>query len=184
MMTEDGDLRLVARKLVEAPGRKTPDFEVLDAAGDLFAYCEVKSPRDDFLEKLWALAPPGQHTVGGARPDPVFNRIARQIIRAQEQLEAQDPTRRVPRIVAIVNHDRACGVADLVETITGRRPGISLKTQPLDPKFLADVLPQIDAVLWMNADMRTRPTWFFTEPIPEYFHKLQDAFGLKGIVRF
>lgn len=192
-MSEDDDLRLVEQLLCEkglsvrriepVRHRKTPDLEVLDAQGAPLALCEVKSPRDDFLEKLWA-ARPGQIMVGGARPDPVFNRIARQIIHAREQLEAHDPNRAVARTVAIVNHDRACNVADLVETVTGRRPGFPFATNPINPKFTADALQAIDGIMWVDAKGRSGPSWFFTEAHMPYFDSLQAALGLKGVVRF
>lgn len=193
-MSEEDDLRLVehllgekglgVRRIEPLRHRKTPDLQILDAKGAALALCEVKSPRDDFLEKLWAIAQPGQHTVGGARPDPVFNRIARQLIHAREQLEAHDPDRGIPRTVAIVNHDRACNVADLVETVTGRRPGFPFATNPINPKFTADALNAIDGIMWVDARGRSGPSWFFTEAHMPYFDALQAALGLKGVVRF
>jgi hypothetical protein len=193
-MSEDEDIALVEshlaerklaiRRLPEVRSRKTPDLEILREDGVVLALCEVKSPRDDFLEKLWAVAAPGQHTVGGARPDPVFNRIARQIVHARDQLEAHDPDRGVPRVVAIVNHDRACNVLDLVETVTGRRPGFPFATNPINPKFTRDALGAIDAVMWVDAKGRNRPSWFFTETQAEYFDALQAALGLHGVVRY
>ena len=56
---------------------RTPDFRVL--LGDtLKAFCEVKSPRDDWLDDQIEAASPGQ-IAGGARSDPTFNRIARHV---------------------------------------------------------------------------------------------------------
>jgi len=88
---EDPDLKLI-EELIFAPrglelqrfshqetGR-TPDFRVL-RAGELAAYCEVKSPRDDWLDNQLDVAPPLQ-LVGGLRPDPTFNRIARHVEKA------------------------------------------------------------------------------------------------------
>ena len=193
-MSEEDDIKLVEeslaekdlsiRRIAEIRSRKTPDLEILGPDGQVIALCEVKSPRDDFLEKLWAVAQPGQHTVGGARPDPIFNRIARQIINAKDQLEAHDPNRAIPRMVAIVNHDRACNVLDLVETVTGRRPGFPFATNPINPKFAAAALAAIDSIMWIDARGRTRPSWYFTEADKTHFDALQAALGLKGVVRF
>lgn len=193
-MSEDDDIAMVEaalaekglliRRLEEVRSRKTPDLEILNVSGEVIAICEVKSPRDDFLEKLWAAALPGQHTVGGGRPDPVFNRIARQIINAKDQLEAHDPDRALPRMVAIVNHDRACNVLDLVETVTGRRPGFPFATNPINPKFTAAALAAVDSIMWVDARGRTRPSWYFTEANEVYFSTLQAALGLHGVVRF
>jgi hypothetical protein len=56
---------------------KTPDRRVFQG-GQLVAFAEIKSPRDDWLDEQLRAAPPGI-VVGGARPDPTFNRIAPQV---------------------------------------------------------------------------------------------------------
>ena len=56
----------------------------------LAGYCEVKSPRDDWLDEQLERAPPGM-IVGGGRPDPTFNRIARNIVKAVKQFDAVNP---------------------------------------------------------------------------------------------
>jgi hypothetical protein len=53
---------------VEIQAGKTPDFRVRQA-GEVLAYCEVKSPNDPWLDELLDDAPP-LTLVGGARPDP------------------------------------------------------------------------------------------------------------------
>jgi hypothetical protein len=97
---------------------KTPDFRVFKN-GQHVAYCEVKSPRDDRLDELLDAAPPGT-IVGYGGNDPTFNRLARHIRDAAAQFDAVDPTRELPRILAIVNHDEKSGVLDLLETLTGK----------------------------------------------------------------
>jgi hypothetical protein len=65
-------------------GGQTPDFK-MDKDGTLRGYCEIKSPRDDWIFEQFANVPQGSLSgtiVGGARPDPTFNNLARQIERA------------------------------------------------------------------------------------------------------
>src|ERR1700756_1632634 len=56
---------------------RTPDFRIM-REGQLSAYCEIKSPRDDWLDEEIEKVALGQ-LAGGARRDPTFNRIARHI---------------------------------------------------------------------------------------------------------
>jgi hypothetical protein len=127
---ESKDLDLVERLLFKPHGLtvtpfaqaelltgRTPDFKVF-RAGYQVAYCEVKSPRDDWLDDQLDAAPPGT-IVGGGRHDPTFNRLARHIQKAATQFEAVDPKRQFPAILAFVNHDEHSGFADLMEVLTG-----------------------------------------------------------------
>ena len=70
----DNGLRAIRFQSVETELGKTPDFRVY--VGDQHvAYCEVKSPRDEWLDDLLAKATPLQ-IVGGVRDDPTFNRLS------------------------------------------------------------------------------------------------------------
>jgi hypothetical protein len=91
---------------------RTPDFKIM-RDGKLFAFCEVKSPRDDWLEE------PSGRLVGGARPDPTFNRIARHIGKAASQFHAVNADHALPNILVFVNHADASHRNDLIETLTG-----------------------------------------------------------------
>jgi hypothetical protein len=86
--------------------------------GKLSAYCEVKSPRDDWLDEEIEKVAPGQ-LVGGIRSDPTFNRIARHIEKAASQFDAVNADHALPNILVFVNHADAVSFADLRETITG-----------------------------------------------------------------
>jgi hypothetical protein len=66
---------------------KTPDRRVFQG-GQLVAFAEIKSPRDDWLDEQLRAPPPGT-VVGGARPDPTFNRIARQVQKAARQFKGK-----------------------------------------------------------------------------------------------
>lgn len=96
---------------------KTPDRRVIQG-GHLVAFAEIKSPRDDWLDEQFQAAPPGA-VVGGARRDPTFNRIARQVQKAARQFKAVNPLRHDPNILVLVNHDIAAHYSDLHETLTG-----------------------------------------------------------------
>jgi hypothetical protein len=96
---------------------ETPDFKVM-RAGRVIAFCEVKSPRDDWLDEQIDAAPPGQ-LAGGHRPDPTFNRIARLVKKAASQFDAVNADRSLPNILVLVNHADASNVDDLVVTLTG-----------------------------------------------------------------
>lgn len=98
---------------------KTPDFRVY--RGDtLTCYCEVKSIEEDtWLDEQLEGAAPGE-IVGGARNDPVFNRLTTDIDIAAKQFDAVNPNADVPNILALVNHDSMCDELDLIGVVTGK----------------------------------------------------------------
>ena len=104
----------------EITAGKTPDFRVFRDS-ELVAYCEVKSPRDEWLDEQLKNA--GQlspfQIVGGSRDDPTFNRIAGLVRKAVKQLDAVNPDRGSPNIVAFVNWADVSHFRDLDETLTG-----------------------------------------------------------------
>lgn len=53
--------------------------------GVVVAFCEVKAPNDPWLDEQLDNAPP-LTIVGGLRSDPVFNRLARLLSKADAQL--------------------------------------------------------------------------------------------------
>jgi len=96
---------------------RTPDFRVL-LDKKIVAYCEVKSPRDDWLDEQIDVARPDQ-IVGGLRNDPTFNRLARHIEKAASQFSAVNSDHLIPNILVFVNHDENSDYSDLRETLTG-----------------------------------------------------------------
>lgn len=80
---------LIVQHFEKAAMRQSPipDFWVL--AGDQLAfYCEVKTAQEDhWLERQFNTGPP-RTQVGGARPDPTYNRISNYIHRAVVQFDA------------------------------------------------------------------------------------------------
>src|SRR5262249_31410695 len=86
----DGGLILVVEIRRSEFGTKPNTWPLADThlLGDtLKAFCEVKSPRDDWLDDQIEAASPGQ-IAGGARSDPTFNRIARHVDKAASQFDA------------------------------------------------------------------------------------------------
>jgi hypothetical protein len=96
---------------------RTSDFRVL-RDGKLVAFCEVKSPRDDWLDEQIESVPAGQ-IAGGPRKDPTFNRIARHVEKAATQFDAVNADRAIPNILVFVNHAETTRFNDLLETLTG-----------------------------------------------------------------
>lgn len=127
---ETADLHLVFQQLLKPQGLclaefttremqagPTPDRRIM-RGNTVVGFCELKSPHDPWLDDQLAKVPPGD-IAGGARPDPTFNRILRQVERAAVQFDAVNAGGALPNVLAIVNHDEASGVLDAVETLTG-----------------------------------------------------------------
>ena len=135
---------------------KTPDFKVLKG-NDLVAYCEVKSPNDPWLDGLLENAPPFT-IVGGGRPDPTFNRIARLMNNADQQFAAVNPNREAFNILAYVNHDEHSDFNDLREVLTGYLHAESGERFPTMLHIAEGVVgaskSRIDAFVWFDGSSR------------------------------
>lgn len=136
----------------ETQAGKTPDFKVRHD-GTLRAYCEVKSPNDPWLDGLLDDAPP-LTLVGGARPDPTFNRLSRLLSKADAQFTAVNPTREELNVLAYVNHDNASNFNDLRETLTGyfhAADGTKHATMlDIAEGWIGEARRRIDAFLWFE----------------------------------
>ena len=175
--TEQHDLELVAKWLAEnglhakrfteaeVGAGKTPDFRVF-RDGQLVSYCEVKSPRDEWLDDQFMSAAPGQ-IVGGARDDSTFNRIAGLVRKAVKQFDAVNPDRRLPNICVLVNWVKASHFRDLKETLTGYLPLANGGRAPTMPKIsegrIRDEKRRIDAYAWFNGHGRKLEGIFLTQ---------------------
>lgn len=157
---------------------RTPDFCVLSGRGHV-AYCEVKSPRDDWLDEQLEQAQPGM-IVGGARDDPTFNRIARHIQKAVKQFDAVNSDQALPNVLVFVNHADACGAPDLFETLTGyfhaddgtRHPTI----KHISEDRLGRIKGRIDLYIWIDAKRRRVTGWIFSDSVPERTRMLKALF--------
>ena len=135
---------------------KTPDFRVMRGK-NLVAFCEVKSPRDDWLDTQLEEA---THVgiVGGHRRDPVFNRLSRIVEKATTQFDAVNASRDVPNILILINHDDMSYFGDLRETITGmfhseygsRHP----TAMPISEGKIKELKTRIDAYFWYDFEAR------------------------------
>ena len=167
--------------LVKVPrgARPSPDFQVI-LNKKRVAYCEMKSPRDDWLETQIAAASP-RTIVGGLRDDPIFNRLRRHAIKAAKQFNAANPTRAVPNILIFVNHDHAAGFGDLRETFTGifhAMDGRCHNTMPHIASSLDQAKEQIDLCVWINGKVRCIEGYLFNQAaIPDHLDTLCALFG-------
>lgn len=188
---ESADLRLVHELVFEPHSLElarfdpeetkrgpTPDFRVYQD-GALVAYCEVKSPRDDWLNNKLDHAVPGE-LVGGLRPDPVFNRIARHVNKAALQFDAVNEKREVPNVLVLLNHDDQSSVADLVEALTGQFESDDGTRHPtmlhLARNVIGESATKIDMYIWIDAGSRTR--YFRTNSYSPHREMVRGLFGL------
>lgn len=132
---------------------QTPDFRVR-RDGEIVAYCEVKAPNDPWLDELLSNAPV-ETIVGGARSDPIFNRLARLLTKANSQFTAVNPSQVELNILVYVNHDKASRYLDLFETLTGYYRATDGRKIPtmmhIAEGRIADAKRRIDAFLWFEA---------------------------------
>jgi large subunit ribosomal protein L30 len=96
---------------------KTPDFKVLKN-GELKGYCELKSPRDDWMFAVPKNLKPGEIRQE-SRPDPTAHALARVIGKAAAQFDSVNPDHAHPNILVIVSHARLRGPVDLHMAIAG-----------------------------------------------------------------
>jgi hypothetical protein len=180
-MLRGHDLQALPFSKEEAHAGKTPDFRVMDGAG-LFAYCEVKSPRDEWLDSQIDQAEPGV-IVGGLRSDPVFNRLSKMIEKAGEQFDAVNPDRSVPNILAIVNHDEASHPGDLIETLTGMFNADNCTRHPTMPHIsegrIREAKYRIDLYVWIDGRTGRVHGYLFSESVPAHVDALCAKLGLE-----
>ena len=174
------NLQLERFDRAETVAGRTPDFRVR-RDGALVAYCEVKSPRDDFLEEQLDRAEQGR-IVGGVRSDPTFNRIARHVLKAATQFEAVNVERLVPNILVFVNHADANGIADLQETLTGMfhtADGERIPTMTnVSEGRLGETRFKIDLYVWIDNKTRRVQGYLFSEAITAHVETLCVLLGL------
>jgi len=164
----------------ETVAGRTPDFRVTRGR-QLVAFCEVKSPRDDWLDDLLATAPSGK-IVGGARNDPTFNRIARHISKAAAQFDAVNGGRKVPNILVFVNHADTGHFGDLQETVTGMLHTTSgdryVTMRHISEGRIAKSKYQIDLYVWIDVRSRRVQGYLFNEALPDNIRKVCEMLHL------
>jgi len=147
----------------EVKAGKTPDFRLF-RDDHLVGYCEVKSPRDEWLDDLLKDAAPFQ-IVGGPRDDATFNRIAGLVRKAVKQLDAVNPDRTLPNVLALVNWADGNHFSDLDETLTGYlRLGDKVPTMLKTAEGrMRDEKLRVDAYVWFDGRRGQVEGIFFTQ---------------------
>jgi ribosomal protein L30 len=132
---------------------KTPDFKLL-VEGELRGFCELKSPRDDFI-----FEPPQDGEAAIRRDLPYYRKLGSHVRYAAKQLDAVNPERTVPNILAFVTHCPDIERRDLIATLAGLSvPNSPRRIFMLSRKMQQQVLDaasRIDLFLWIDAQKRT-----------------------------
>ncbi len=160
---------------------KTPDFRVYRGA-EMACFCEVKSAaEDEWLDRQLNSAPTGT-LVGGARNDPIYNRIENKIHEAIKQFDAVNPSQAHPNVLVLVNHDKHANRFDLEAVLIGSIPvqgGGRLRGftnyshgRIRDEKF------RIHLYLWVDEVLNGK-SFVFNEAIPAHYTRLVDLFSAK-----
>jgi hypothetical protein len=143
---------------------KTPDYRVLKSA-DLVACCEAKHVQyDEWLDKQLVDAQPLQ-LVGGARHDPIFNRLTTHTHEAHKQFIAVNPRHDHPNILVFANSDRHCTFSDLLGVLTGNFYGAGGVVEPIfkeysDGRIMFEKMT-IDVYVWWNDWQAVERLWFW-----------------------
>ena len=157
------DLELVS--LAEGKN-KSPDFKIMKN-GEIKAYCELKSPRDDWIFDVPKDLKPGEIR-SEVRENPAAHALARVIGKAAAQFDAVNPDHAKPNILVIVSHARLRGPTDLHLAIGGMPvPGGGRGFLLVDPnekdfkkawekqRKLWDDARKIDLFYWIDAHTKT-----------------------------
>ena len=130
---------------------KTPDFKLMKD-GKLSGYCEMKSPRDDFI-----LETPDPSGVAIRRNLPFYRKLGSHIRKAAAQFDAVNPDHALPNIMVFVSHTPDIERRDLRATIAGL-PLDNGRWLPFLPRKLQiqvlDAARKIDLFLWIDAKER------------------------------
>lgn len=145
-------IALEAYSDAELKAGKRPDFKLLKD-GNLVAFCEFKSPRDDFVFEA-----PGRDGFAIRKNLPFYRKLGSHIRRAAEQLETVNPDHKLPNIMVFVNHAPDIARRDLLATIAGLPVPGGWPLFMLSPKMQAQVTEaarHIDLFLWIDAEKGT-----------------------------
>jgi ribosomal protein L30 len=150
----------------EMRGRKTPDFKLVND-GHLLGYCELKSPRDDWIFHVPADLNP-EEIREEVRHDPAAHNLARNIGKAAEQFQAVNPDHQLPNLLVLVSHARLRDRADLhmaiagIEMPDGSRRFLLVDSKEKDwnkawekQKKLWKAAREIDVFFWIDAHTRS-----------------------------
>lgn len=138
--------------VAERNAGKTPDFKLLKN-GDMRAFCEMKSPNDDFLFEY-----PKPADAAIRKNLPVHRKIGGHIRKAAQQFDAVNPDHARPNILVFVNHAPDIERRDLHATITGLAAGdgkrLFMLSRSVQERTL-EAAGKVDLFLWIDARKRT-----------------------------
>jgi len=146
------NITLEAYTDAELKAGKTPDYK-LYKDGKLCGYCEMKSPRDD-----WVLERPGSDDAIVRRNLPFHRKLGAHVRKAGQQFDAVNPEHNVPNIMVFVTHAPDIERRDLHATISGLRTADGTPIFMLSPRMQEQVLDaarKIDLFLWIDAEKGT-----------------------------
>ena len=176
------DRKLTAERFSKAETRagKTPDFRVF-RNGEFLFYCEVKSsPEDRWLDNQLNNAARGE-IVGGARNDPIFNRLTSDIHESMKQFDGVNKDQKYPNVLALVNHDDMCGFNDLLGILTGNFYANDGTVHPIYRQFshgrIKDEKGKIHLFIWINDHKPDR--LLFSQTDVSHHSALCNAFGVQ-----
>ena len=173
---------LTAERFSKAETRagKTPDFRI-SRNGEFLFYCEVKSSAEDrWLDEQLNDAAPGE-LVGGARNDPIFNRLTADIHEAVKQFDAVNKDQKYSSVLAFVNHDNMCRFNDLLGILTGNFYANDGTAHPIYRQFshgrIKDEKGKVHLFIWLDDHKPDR--LLFSQTDETHHATLCAVFGIK-----
>jgi large subunit ribosomal protein L30 len=131
---------------------KTPDFKLLKD-GKLCGFCELKSPRDDFI---FETPEPGDFAI--RKNLPFHRKLGSHIRHAGQQFDAVNSDDSLPNIMVFVTHAPDIERRDLHATISGLPAPDGKRIFMLSRKMQEQVLDaarKIDLFLWIDVEKGT-----------------------------
>lgn len=131
---------------------KTPDFKLFKD-GKLCGFCEMKSPRDDYV-----FGPPNEKGFAVRKNLPFYRKLGSHVRHAGKQFEAVNPGHKFPNIMVFINHAPDIERRDLIATIAGLPvtggPPLFMLGRKMQ-KRVGDAARNIDLFLWIDAEKGT-----------------------------
>jgi hypothetical protein len=163
----------------ETRAGKTPDFRI-SRNGEFLFYCEVKSsPEDRWLDEQLDEVAPGE-LAGGARNDPIFNRLTADVHEAVKQFDAVNKDQKHPNVLVLVNHEDMCGFNDLLGILTGNFYANDGTAHPIYRQFshgrIKDEKGKVHLFVWIDDHKPDR--LLFSQSNETHHATLCAAFGV------
>jgi ribosomal protein L30 len=141
---------LTLEKVKKRKDEKGPDFKIMKGL-ELVGYCEIKSPRDDWVLKF----PKGENPE--TRTDPFYRNLAKHIETAVMQFGAANPDHKLPNVLVFMNHALDKDRRDLRMVFKGVDvPGGKPIPAVAKQEQMREAAKQIDLFYWIDA---REPLW-------------------------